>query len=118
MINNFLPLSRVKREIISFEKLFGKKKFNFKCPICSRITTTKSKEVLEFSNTQYLIIRLSVSIIEHGQYLRYKTKISNFRPELVSIGNFNFKMKAAIKHYGAETHGNSGHFTCIVPEES
>jgi hypothetical protein len=31
------------------------------------------------------------------------------------IDGFCFRMKAAIKYYGLDSDGNSGHYSCIIP---
>jgi hypothetical protein len=77
--------------------------------------TLKSHEVHDFSNTQFLIVRISTSIIKNGIYFRFYTEITDFEPNKIEIHGVFFEIKAAIKYYGLDTDGESGHYSCIVP---
>ena len=70
-----------------------------------------------YSNTQYIILRLNLSLGETDINTRVNMKIKNFDPNQVKIPGIieNFKLKSIIVH--EQWSARVGHYTCIVRNE-
>ncbi len=75
---------------------------DYRCENCKRVVKEMKKLTkYAFSNNQYLIVRISNSIIKpHGEEVYFKTKILNFNENCMSIpgdaSGTNFKLNSAI----------------------
>ena len=108
---------------ISFDELFeyGQQTTicDYRCENCKRVVKEMKKLTkYSFSNNQYLIVRISNSIIKpNGEEVYFKTKILNFNENCVSItgdaSGTNFKLNSAIcfQPTNESKPSSGGHYT-------
>ena len=116
----FISLCRDRKDKKSFENLFETSSHDdIYCEKCKK--NTKHSENINYkldTNTQYLIIRINLSMVAYDKVHRYKMKIDDFDPDSVKIPGINetFMLKSTIIHEEIHdpNHPTAGHYTCQV----
>jgi ubiquitin C-terminal hydrolase len=109
---NFINIFKNRNQTEIFENLVNSlnnpETVELKCNFCSRQNQTK-KTTYDFEDCSYIIIRINDYNYVNQSVVRYYTRITNFKCELIKIFNASFKLIATVNHTGSQ---DSGHFTC------
>jgi hypothetical protein len=114
----FIGLVREEEGQADFQSLFKKsdeKHEQVKCAVCNE--NTNHSQRIKYSSTpftQFIFIRLNLSVDANNTNVRYNMKIKNFNPDEIKIPGMNedFKLKSLIVH--EQWSKALVHYTCIV----